>query len=79
MYCGFNYNAGTQEFALVTDAKMNLVSTIAADLQFYLDPPLVSAKRWHYDLYKDTAFKYQIFRIRTENLTPVIKEGFKSL
>lgn len=78
-YIGMNYNVGTGDVLFVTEAAMNVQATVGVDLQIYLDPPLVSAKRWHYDIWRDQAFKWQIFSLRTENFKMVKSEGFKVL
>ena len=64
---------------MVAESGMNIVSTLDVDLQLYVDPPLVSAKRWHKDIYKIGTMRWQIYKLRTEGWNVVKKEGFKVL
>ena len=78
-YIGLSYQPSTGDFMLVTETGMNVVSTLDIDLQLYIDPPLVSAKRWHKDIYKIGTLRWQIFKLRTEGFRVVKREGFKAL
>ena len=78
-YIGLSYQPSTGDFMVVTDSGMNVVATADVDLQLYVDTPLVSAKRWHKDLYKIGIMRWQIFKLRTEGWSIVKKEGFKVL
>lgn len=78
-YVGLSYQPSSGDFMLVAESGMNVVATTDVDLQLYLDPPLVSAKRWHKDIYKIGTMRWQIYKLRTEGWKVVTKEGFKVL
>lgn len=78
-YIGLSWQPSTGDLMLVAESGMNIVSTIDVDLQLYVDPPLVSAKRWHKDIYKIGIMRWQIYKLRTEGWNVVKKEGFKVL
>ena len=63
---------------VVTETSMDAGIGIHGDVQFCLDPPLLSTKRWKYDIPGlKTEYVWQIFRLRSENLEWVKKEGPK--
>ena len=72
---GFNMRG---EPVLTTELSMDAGFGIHGDVQFCLDPPLISAKRWNYDIPGLKAeWVWQIFRVRLENFEVVKKEGIK--
>lgn len=72
---GFNMRG---EPVLTTELSMDAGFGIHGDVQFCLDPPIISAKRWNYDIPGlKTEWVWQIFRVRLENFEVVKKEGVK--
>lgn len=76
VYAGLNVGPGGS-LTSVIEPTMDLGVGWGVDLQLYLDPPLISSKRWTYPLYSDQAVDAQVFKIRMENMEVVKKEGFK--
>lgn len=76
LYVGFNYSLKGDKL-LVIEPTMDLGVGWGVDLQLYLDPPLISSKRWTFPLYSDQAVDAQVFKLRWENTKLVTKEGFK--
>ena len=69
---------GNGDVALVLDMDMDAGFTVCGDVQFCLDPPIISTKRWNYDIpgLKEQCL-WQIFRLRVENFEVTKKEGPK--
>lgn len=63
---------------IILDMDMDAGFSYSGDVQFCLDPPIISTKRWGYDIpgLKDSMV-WQIFRLRLENFEIVEKEGPK--
>ena len=61
---------------IILDMDMDAGFSYSGDVQFCLDPPIISTKRWGYDIpgLKDSMV-WQIFRLRLENFEIVEKEG----
>lgn len=76
-FLGFGFTP-SKDFVLTTELALDLGIGWHGDVQFCLKPPILSAKRWNYDIpgLKSEA-QWQVFRIRTENFEIVKKEGFK--
>ena len=62
----------------ILDLDMDAGFSIGGDVQFCLDPPIISTKRWNYDIpgLREEC-NWQIFRLRLENAEVVKKEGPK--
>ena len=66
------------EGLVVTETSLDAGIGIHGDVQFCLDPPIISTKRWKYDIPGlKTEWVWQIFRLRSENGEWVKKEGPK--
>ncbi len=63
---------------MILDMDMDAGFSYSGDVQFCLDPPILSTKYWNYDIpgLKDQCV-WQIFRLRLENFQVVKKEGVK--
>ena len=63
---------------VILDMDMDAGFSYSGDVQFCLDPPILSTKRWNYDIpgLKDQCV-WQIFKLRLENFEVVEKEGPK--
>lgn len=63
---------------IILDMDMDAGFSYSGDVQFCLDPPILSKKYWNYDIpgLKDQ-YVWQIFRLRLENFQVVKKEGPK--
>ena len=63
---------------IILDMDMDAGFSYSGDVQFCLDPPIISTKRWGYDIpgLKDSMV-WQIFRLRLENFEIVESEGPK--
>ena len=63
---------------IILDMDMDAGFSYSGDVQFCLDPPILSKKYWNYDIpgLKDQ-YVWQIFRLRLENFQVVKKEGVK--
>lgn len=63
---------------MILDMDMDAGFSYSGDVQFCLDPPILSKKYWNYDIpgLKDQ-YLWQIFRVRLENFQVVKKEGVK--
>ena len=63
---------------MILDMDMDAGFSYSGDVQFCLDPPILSKKYWNYDIpgLKDQ-YVWQIFRLRLENFQVVKKEGVK--
>ena len=63
---------------VILDMDMDAGFSYSGDVQFCLDPPIISTKRWNYDIpgLKDQCV-WQIFKLRLENFEVVEKEGPK--
>lgn len=63
---------------IILDMDMDAGFSYSGDVQFCLDPPIISTKRWSYDIpgLKDQCV-WQIFRWRLENFETVKKDGPK--
>ena len=61
---------------VIIDMDMDAGFSYSGDVQFCLDPPILSTKRWSYDIpgLKGQCV-WQIFRLRLENFEVVEKEG----
>ena len=66
------------EPVMILDMDMDAGFSYSGDVQFCLDPPILSKKYWNYDIpgLKDQ-YLWQIFRLRLENFHVVKKEGPK--
>ena len=62
----------------ILDMDMDAGFSYSGDVQFCLDPPILSTKRWNYDIpgLKDQ-YTWQIFRLRLENFEVTKAEGPK--
>ena len=62
----------------IVDLDMDAGFSIGGDVQFCLDPPIISTKRWNYDIpgLREEC-TYQVFRLRLENFEVIKKEGPK--
>ena len=63
---------------VILDMDMDAGFSYSGDVQFCLDPPILSTKRWNYDIpgLKDQ-YTWQIFRLRLENFEVTKAEGPK--
>ena len=63
---------------VILDMDMDAGFSYSGDVQFCLDPPILSTKRWNYDIpgLKDQC-TWQIFRLRLENFEVTKAEGPK--
>ena len=63
---------------VILDMDMDAGFSYSGDVQFCLDPPIISTKRWNYDIpgLKDQCL-WQIFRLRLENFEVTECEGPK--
>ena len=76
-YFGKGFNLKGQP-VITTELSMDAGLGIHGDVQFCLDPPIISTKRWKYDIPGLKAdWVWQIFRVRIENGEFVKKEGMK--
>ena len=63
---------------IILDLDMDAGFSYSGDVQFCLDPPILSKRYWNYDIpgLKDQYVR-QIFKLRLENFKVVKKEGIK--
>ena len=76
-YVGLAYTI-MQDPVIILDMDMDAGFSYSGDVQFCLDPPILSTKYWNYDIpgLKDQCV-WQIFRLRLENYEIVKAEGPK--
>ena len=76
-YVGLAYTI-MQDPVIILDMDMDAGFSYSGDVQFCLDPPILSTKYWNYDIpgLKDQCV-WQIFRLRMENYEIVKAEGPK--
>jgi hypothetical protein len=76
-YIGLAYTI-MQDPVIILDMDMDAGFSYSGDVQFCLDPPILSTKYWNYDIpdLKDQCV-WQIFRLRLENYEIVKAEGPK--
>ncbi len=76
-YIGLAYTI-MQDPVIILDMDMDAGFSYSGDVQFCLDPPILSTKYWNYDIpgLKDQCL-WQIFRLRMENYEIVKAEGPK--
>ena len=76
-YVGLAYTI-MQDPVIILDMDMDAGFSYSGDVQFCLDPPILSTKYWNYDIpgLKDQCL-WQIFRLRMENYEIVKAEGPK--
>ncbi len=76
-YLGLAYTI-LQDPVIILDMDMDAGFSYSGDVQFCLDPPILSKKYWNYDIpgLKDQCV-WQIFRLRLENGEIVKSEGPK--
>ena len=76
-YVGLAYTI-MQDPVIILDMDMDAGFSYSGDVQFCLDPPILSTKYWNYDIpgLKDQCV-WQIFRLRLENFEVVKADGPK--
>ena len=76
-YVGLAYTI-MQDPVIILDMDMDAGFSYSGDVQFCLDPPILSTKYWNYDIpgLKDQCV-WQIFRLRMENYEIVKADGPK--
>jgi len=76
---GINYSVA-KGINVVLQADAKLMFNWGLDVQFYLDPPLVSEIKKTLPIYNsDVLAKFQLFKIKSENFGTPKCEGFKKL